>query len=263
MWASSVHKLKNIVALLCLLQSGHVLAQLNESDTAKLQVRLQATGMWQRGNVVLDLLRGRAEVVAAFGNDWTFKSQNNSLYQAFNGFKADNDLNSRNYLYFRPQSRVYPFAMAYVQTNFRRKISLRTFAGAGVTWQALRAKTHFVKLSASMVAESSRFNANLFNEAGYDGQNIIVLLRPTAYLQAAWQGWPQGPRLQLQTYWQGGIDAFANNRWLAELSLEQKLGRGFSLTGQWAYQYEQVVARGIRSTDQLFTLGLNYQIFQK
>ena len=249
-----------VIFVACLLPAR---AQLNESDTARLQIRIQATGMWQRGNVVLNLLRGRAEVVAALGNDWTFKSQNNSLYQAFNGFKVDNDLNSRNYLYFRPQNHVYPFAMAYVQTNYRRKIAMRSFAGAGITWQALHAKTHFVKLSASMVAESSRFNANLFNEPGYDGQNVISLWRPTAYLQAAWHGWPQGPRLQLQTYWQGGMDDFANNRWLAELSLEQKLGWGFSLTGQWTYQYEQVVVSGIRSTDQLFSLGLNYQIFRK
>lgn len=219
--------------------------------------------MWQRGNVVLDLLRGRVEGVVALGDDWTFKSQNNSLYQSFNGFKADNDLNSRNYLYFRPKNRFYPFAMAYVQTNYRRKIAMRSFAGAGITWQALHAKTHFVKLSASMVAESSRFNASLFNVPGYDGQNTISLWRPTAYLQATWHGWQQGPRLQLQTYWQGGLDAFANNRWLTEITIEQKLGRAFSLTGQWAYQYEQVVARGIRSTDQLFTLGLNYQILRK
>ncbi len=94
-----------------------VLAQLNESDTSRFQVRVGATGVWQQGNVDLVVLRGRLELVTNSNKRLVVKSQNNSLYQAFSGFKADNDINSRNYFYYNPQQRVYAFAMLYVQIN--------------------------------------------------------------------------------------------------------------------------------------------------
>lgn len=248
-----------VVGWLCMTSLLPARAQLNESDTAQFQLNLQATGMWQRGNVALDLLRGRAEMVALLHSHWAVKSQNNWLYQAFNGFKADNDLNSRNYLYYRPHASLYPFAMLYAQTNYRRKIAQRSFGGAGLSWQLLRRPEGFVKLSASWVYEQTNFNSLLYNESAYNGSALIQLWRPTFYVQVGWK-FANGTRLQGQIYWQGGTGGVANNRFSTELAFEQALGKGWWLRAQASYQYEQVVARNIQTTDGIYSLGLTYHL---
>lgn len=98
-------KNKLIVVIAMLLFGGIAFAQLNESDTLKFQMRGSASGSWQVGNVDLWVVRGKLDMVVNNNKSLVFKSQNNSLYQQFGSFKADNDLNSRNYLYFKPQKK--------------------------------------------------------------------------------------------------------------------------------------------------------------
>ncbi|HMP93603.1 MAG TPA: hypothetical protein PKD90_12060, partial [Phnomibacter sp.] len=93
-------------ALFC--ANASLYGQLNESDTAHFQIRISASGHWQRGNVDYVALRTRADAVWRITDGWAFKTQNASLYQSFSGRRADNDVNSRNYFYFKPQQRIYP-----------------------------------------------------------------------------------------------------------------------------------------------------------
>ena len=112
-------------------------AQINESDTARVQLRSSITGNYQQGNVQLFALRGRIELSAA-GKGFVFKLQNNGLYQSFFKTKADADIFSRNFLYYRPQQPVYPFVMGFVASNYRLKINTRVFVGGGATWQMIK-----------------------------------------------------------------------------------------------------------------------------
>ena len=80
-----------------------------------------------------------------------------------------------------PQGRVYPFAIAYVSTNFRRKIEYRYFAGAGVTWQVVKTRPWVLKLSASAVHESTQFDGTVYNRSEYDGKGKISLWRGTLH----------------------------------------------------------------------------------
>lgn len=156
-------------------------AQLNESDTVKFQLRATVSGNYQQGNVALLAIRSKLDFTYSPVKQLVLKSQNSSLYQEFGNRKADNDLFSRNYLYWRPQKKVYPFGIAYISSNFRRKIETRLFAGAGVTYQFVQKQFHVLKLSASNVYETNRFKGRVYNKREYNGSNQINLWRGTLY----------------------------------------------------------------------------------
>ncbi len=235
-------------------------AQLNESDTATFQFRAGATGALQKGNVDLLILRGRLELVSNSKRRLVFKTQNNALYQEFSGFQADNDIHSRNYLYYQPAHKVYPFAMAYLQTNYRRQIDMRGFGGVGVTWQMVQQPRANIKLSGSLVFEDTRFSAAQFNEAFYNGSHTIGLWRATAYLA----GWHRllDERLKFfyTAYWQPGLDGVANNRAQIETSLDFIILRNLSFLMQYSFYYEQIVTLPVKQHDRLLSFGLSYQL---
>ena len=104
------------------LSLGKSFAQLNESDTSKFQLRASVTGNYQQGNVEVLNLKSKIDCSFSLHENWVIKTQNNSLYQAFYPVQADNDIFSRNYIYYKPQHKFYPFAIAYISTNYRRKI---------------------------------------------------------------------------------------------------------------------------------------------
>jgi hypothetical protein len=243
-----------------LLSVNAAYAQLNESDTARFQLRAGITGVWQSGNVELLALRSRLEMVTNGKKNFVFKSQNNSLYQEFSGFKADNDLNSRNFLYYKPQKSFYPFALLYVQTNFRRKIDYRWFGGAGITWQFVRKIHSNLKLSGGMLYENTRFTVNQFNEVFYNGSENIALWRATMYL-AGWHRILNGKvKLFYNAYWQPGFEQVPNNRMQVDVGLELPVWKGLSFQTEYLLTYEQVTAQKVKEIDRLFTFGLSYQI---
>ena len=130
-----------LIGLLVVLFPAVLIAQINESDTVRFKANLSLTGAWQEGNAEVLIFRGKAEVVVSPTRAIVFKTQNAYLYQEFFKRKADEDIYSRNLLYYRPDRRFYPFLLGYLTTNFRRKVDLRYLAGGGMTWQMVRKKT--------------------------------------------------------------------------------------------------------------------------
>ena len=236
------------------------MAQLNESDTAKFQFRGGLTGALQRGNVDLLVIRGRLEIVTNSQKPFVFKSQNNSLYQEFSGFKADNDVNSRNYLYYKPFRKFYPFSMLYVQTNYRREIDSRWFGGLGYTWQVVQKPKTILKISGSLVYESTRFRSDQFNETEYNGSTEISLPRATLFL-AGWHRLADSKlRLFYSGYWQPGLDGTPNNRFQLDLGIDVPLWKGLNATVQYSFSREQVVTTTVLQKDRILTFGLSYQL---
>lgn len=254
-----MNRQKNITTLAAILLAGQLQAQLNESDTARMQMRAGITGAWQQGNVEMLTLRSRLEMVSNGLKPLVFKSQNTLLYQAFGGRKADNDISSCNYLYFYPQRKWYPFAMAYVSTNYRRKIGGRLFAGAGGTLQLIMQKNTTLKLSASMVYEQTRFKTSLYNEAGYNGSSNIKLWRATGYISGLHQLFRQKMRVYYTAYCQPGFDDVKNIRWQLDAGIDLPVWKGLSASMLYAYTYEQVVPVSVKQVDRLLTFGLSYQ----
>jgi Protein of unknown function, DUF481 len=242
-----------------ILQTGSMQAQLNESDTARMQLRAGITGAWQQGNIDLLTLRGRFEMVSNGLKPWVFKTQNTLLYQEFGGRKADNDLNSRNYLYFHPQKKVYPFAMAYISTNYRRRISSRWFAGGGATWQAVNRQNTVLKLSASMVYEQTRFKTNAFNEPAYNGSSEINLWRATGYFSGIHHLFQKHLRLYYTVYCQPGFDDAPNLRWQLDAGIDLPVWKGLNATVVYAYSFEEVVPVAVKQVDRILTFGISYQ----
>lgn len=138
-----------------------------------MQWNLGVNGIVQKGNVNVGILRAKSEGVVRYKNSLAFKTQSNLLYQEFSGYKADNDFISRNYFYYNPDARVYPFSMAYVQSNFRLKIKQHLFYGLGGTNQLLNMNDNVIKCSLSVVNETSKYVASEWNVSNYSYEEVV------------------------------------------------------------------------------------------
>lgn len=72
-----------------------------------------------------------------------------------------------------PVARVYPFAMAYVQSNFRLKIKQRLFYGLGGKIQLLNMNENVIKCSLSVVNETSKYVASEWNVSNYSYEEVV------------------------------------------------------------------------------------------
>ncbi len=238
------------------------LSQLNESDTLHYQIRASLTGNFQDGNVRFTSVRSRIDFTVTTKNSWAFKTQNSSLYQAF-AVKADNDLFSRNYLYFKPKNKIYPYAIAYISTNFRRKIDSRIFAGAGFTWQMINQPNNTLKLSANAVYENTEFNGNSFNFTEYDGEKTSTVGRGTVYLSGFHNLFEKRVRLYYDAFWQPAFTNSNDYRTEYEIGLDFPVWKGFSFNVLYTYKFENIVVTKIRQDDTILTFGLAYNFKQK
>lgn len=246
-----------LVLLLCA-AAFPLAAQLNESDTLKFQLKTGVSGNLQKGNVDLFLIRGRLEFSFIPLKTLVFKSQNSSLYQTFSGRKADNDLFSRNYLYFRPERRLYPFAISYSSSNFRRRIRFRHFTGAGLTLQMLRKPGQSVKLAFNSVFEKTQFRDDQYNIARYTGKDQISVWRTTVYVAGSHLLFQKKLRVSYDAYWQPVWGYAVNNRTQLDLAFEIPLWKGLSATALYTISREAVVISGIKPTDRILSFGITY-----
>ncbi|HRH50319.1 MAG TPA: DUF481 domain-containing protein [Panacibacter sp.] len=241
-----------------LLGLGKSFAQLNESDTAKFQLRTSVTGNYQQGNVEVLNIKSKIDFSFSPHKNWVIKSQYSSLYQAFYSAKADNDIFSRNYIYCSPQKKVYPFGIAYISTNYRRKIDTRYFAGAGITWQSINTKNTVVKFSASTVYENTKFTANNYNFAEYNGDKNINLWRGTLYAG----GWSylleKHIRLYYDAYWQPAFNNSNNYRTQIDIGADFPIWKGLSFNALYAFTHENVVIEKVIQEDKILTFGIAY-----
>lgn len=247
-----------LTTLLQLLSAGVVTAQIHEGDTLRFQVRSALTGSYQTGNVDLLAIRGKLDAVVKCTPDVVFKSQNNQLYQAFYGKKADNDMFSRNYLYYKPHQKVYPYAMAYLSTNFRRKVQLRYFVGGGATYQLIHNKSTVLKLSANAVYEQSRFSAQTFNDTYYNGSDQITVWRASVFTYGSTRLFHRRMRVYYDAFWQPAFRRSNNYRTQVDLGVELPVWKGLSFNAVFAYTRENVVPTGTVTTDQLLSFGVSY-----
>jgi Protein of unknown function, DUF481 len=238
-------------------------AQINESDTVKLQLRASVTGNYQQGNVNILAIRSKIDFTFSPVKDIVFKSQNSSLYQEFSSKKADNDLFSRNYFYYRPQRKIYPFAIAYISTNYRRRIDARMFSGAGITWQAVNKRYHVIKLSASAVYETNTFNGSSYNYAEYNGNNKINLWRGTLFMG----GWNyllnKKLRFYYDGYWQPALNNKNNYRTQFDAGVDFPVWKGLSFTALYTFTHENVTISNIKKEDKIVSFGLAYNVRTK
>jgi Protein of unknown function, DUF481 len=233
-------------------------AQLNESDTLKFQLRVSVTGNYQQGNVELLNVRNKVDFVVKLSKDVVFKSQNISLYQSFYNVKADNDFFSRNYLYYTPNNKVYPFAISYISSNYRRKVDYRHFVGAGATWRAINNKKIILKLSASAVYESTKFDGTTYNFSEFDGREKINVWRGTLYAGGGANLLDNHFRIYYNAYWQPAFENSNDYRAEFDIGLDFPIWKGFSFNTHYNYTHEQIVVNKIKQKDKLLSFGMAY-----
>lgn len=253
--------LKTLLLIIIFLWSlGKSFAQLNESDTTKFQLRASVTGNYQQGNVEVLNLKSKLDFTFSPHKNWVLKSQNSYLYQAFYSVKADNDIFSRNYMYYKPQHKIYPFAMAYISTNYRRKINNRYFVGAGATFQLINTKNNVLKLSMSAVYEATKFTSTNYNFAEYNGDKNIHLWRGTIYVS----GWnyllDKHIRLYYDAYWQPALNNSNNYRTQVDAGIDFPIWKGLSFNAIYAFTHENVVIEKVKQEDKILTFGVAYNV---
>ncbi|MEO8116741.1 MAG: DUF481 domain-containing protein [Bacteroidota bacterium] len=234
--------------------------QVNESDTAKFQLKASFTGNYQKGNVQVTTIKSRIDFSYAPVKSIVLKSQNSSLYQAFYEAKADNDIFSRNYLYFKPQHKWYPFAIGYISTNYRRKIDIRYFAGGGITYQLINKSLHVIKFSVSTVYEQTNFKVNIYNYTEYNSSDKINLWRGTLFAS----GWDylldKRLRFFYDAYWQPAFNNRNNFRTQLDTGIDFFVWKGLSFTMAYSFAHENVVIKNVQPEDKILTFGLAYNL---
>ena len=237
-------------------------AQINESDTVHYQVRASINGNYQKGNVDILVIRSRLDFLWTLQKDIVFKSQNNSLYQSFYDKKADNDVFSRNYLYFRPLSKIYPFAIAYISANYRRKIDKRYFVGLGGTLQLINTKNHVLKMSLSAIYEQTAFTESLFNHIEYNGRKNIQVWRATAYISGVHYLFNKRLRLFYDAYGQPALARADKNNYRTQFDIgfDVPMWKGLSLNALYTFTHENLVVQKIKNDDKILAFGLSYQL---
>ncbi|WP_027001766.1 DUF481 domain-containing protein [Hugenholtzia roseola] len=251
--------MKNLLFIFLLFPLS-LFAQINESDTAKIKGNLALTGFWQGGNVETLVLRAKMDLSLKPLKVLVFKTQNAYLYQEFFKQKADEDIFSRNFLYFKPENKIYPFLLGFISTNFRRKIDLRYFVGAGATWQIVRKKNHLLKTALSAEYEDTKFAQNNFNENQYDGSTHLRTWRATAWIFGKHHLANDKIILSYESYIQPSIEEANNFRWQAEASADFPLSKHVSFRMSYLYTFEKIVIENQRQQDRILTFGLNLKI---
>jgi len=230
-------------------------AQLNESDTLTIQAKLSLSGFWQRGNVETSIFRGRTDLSIRPWKKWVYKNTNSYVYQAFGKEKADEDFLSLNFLYFNPDRKVYPLALAFLSTNFRRAIDSRYLIGAGVTYQVLRKEKSTLKFSLTCEYEATNFNQTTFNRSEFNGQEEINTLRSTLWVYGRYQLFQKRMILTHESYVQPSLESSENFRWRAEVGLGFPIWKFLDFTINYINTFESIVIIDQVQEDRFLTFG--------
>lgn len=238
-----------------------LIAQINESDTLKLKASLSLTGFWQGGNVETLIFRAKSDLSFKPWKKWVFKTQNSYVYQEFGKEKADEDILSLNFLYFNPEKKLYPLVLGFVSTNFRREIDLRYLVGAGVTYQILRKKKHWLKVSLTAEYEETDFAQATFNRSEYNGNSSIDTFRGTIWLNGQYHLFKDKLVLSHENYFQPSLEAGNNFRWRGDIGIELPVWKFLNFKINYLNTFESLVIEGQKQEDRFLTFGFTIKSY--
>jgi len=247
--------------LFCTLLLGLLLpkmsfAQLTEADTANFAFQAGSTGYFSSGNVERLLLRNNLSV-AVLDNKKGFglKSSNTYVYGTFGNFKTEDDLFSRNFLYFKPKARVYPYLMYFFGQDFRHRIWQRHQAGVGGSLRLLQTKDNQLKFSLTVSREFTQYHSANFQEYDNEGSRELTLNRLTlsffgrhhfGKLRFGYELWAQPALSDTPETFRYHTDAFLN----------YKIGKIISLQTALNVNYEELALVGVERNDVVWSFGV-------
>lgn len=234
-------------------------SQLNESDSIKWQIKFNAAGSILDGNVARTLLLNRLEL-AKVNRKFGVSTRNDYQYGSTRYVLTENDVISYNFIYLKPLSKVYPYLMALVETNYRRKIDFRYQVGPGVSWNVIRTKASAVKLSATATYEHTRYGGTLFDDARYNGSTVIETWRATCRVFGK-HVVDKRMRISYEFWWQQSLSESFNYRYHTEEALEFPISKRISLRTAFRYSFENVELVGLKPFDLFWTYGFTIANF--
>jgi hypothetical protein len=221
-------------------------AQLTDIDTAGFQLRLSSQGSLLMGNVERLLLMPSAEL-ALVREMWGVKTSNTYQYGTFAKRKTEDDVVSRNFIYLFPKTSFYPYAMIWLERNFRRGIDFRYQAGIGASYVLFTEEHHRLKLSLTLTREVSAFKTNL----------AIATTRFTARLLGKHVLFDNALRLRYEIWIQPSLEDSKNLRSHIDSILEIPLSTHLSLLASLNFTRESIVLPTVRENDMLLLFGFS------
>ena len=244
--------------LVCLCLLGLALpinAQLLEADTARWAYGLTGNLYLSKGNVDRLLLRTDASV-KHLGEGWGFASEQTYQYGTFGPLRTENDVFSRNFAYLKPQKRVYPYLMVWLERNLRKQINFRYQIGPGISADIVKQSNYLLKVSLTATWEHSRFAGNDFVNADPQASPDIATPRLTPRLFGEHRMFAGRLLLQHETWFQQSLRFRANRRFHQVLVWQLPLGKVFAFRSRLDYMYEHVGLRGVAQGDLYLTAGV-------
>lgn len=244
---------------LFLIAWANLFAQLNESDSIRWQVKFNATASVLDGNVARTLLLTRIEVAHA-NERWGISTRNDYQYGRTFYNLTENDVISYNFIYIKPLARVYPYVMGLVETNLRRRIDFRYQVGPGVSWNVVRKKTSFVKLSVTGTYENTQYNGSVFDDEQYNGYTVLDTWRLTGRIFGKHRLLDK-VRISYEFWWQQSLSDRVNYRFHTEEAVELPVTKHIAFRTAVRYSYENIELVGLKPYDLFWTYGLTITNF--
>ncbi len=236
-------------------------AQLNESDSIKVKAQLSLTGFWQSGNVETLIFRAKSDLSIKPWKNTVFKTQNSYVYQEFGKEKADEDILSLNFLYFNPEKKLYPLILGFLSTNFRREIDRRYLVGAGLSYQLIKKKKDWLKVSLTAEYEETDFASAQFNHTEYNGNRVINTFRTTIWVNGQYHLFKGKLILTHESYFQPSLEASNNFRWRSDLGIELPVWKFLNFKVNYLNTFESLVIQGQEQEDRFLTFGFTLKSY--
>lgn len=233
-------------------------AQLNESDTISWQLKYNSTATVIQGNFSRTLLLNRLEFAHA-SPQWGLSTRTDYQYGRTFKRQTEDDWVSYNFLYLKPMAKVYPYVMGLAETNLRRLIDFRYQVGPGITWNAHRSEKSILKLSLTGTYENTNFNGSSYNEASYDGKEVVDTWRVTGRFFGKLT--LRNIRLSGEFWWQQSVVDATNYRFHTEEAVEWPITKKIALRTVLRYSYERIAIVSLKNYDLFFTYGLSISNF--
>lgn len=218
--------------------------------------KISGTAFVNTGNVERVLLRGEA----GFSHHnplWAAATTNSYLWGTFGSFRTENDWSSRNHVYLFPEARIYPFAMHWLETSYRRRIDVRNQAGAGATWAIVSAPQTILKLSLMLSGEATDYAAAANLPDGALQSTERPLMRGTPRLYFRQNLGSESTALISELWYQQALQTQNDYRWHWETGIEWALGQTLSLKTLLVYHYESAIPQRVVREDLAWTFGVS------
>lgn len=220
----------------------------------ELLAKVSGTAFVNTGNVERILLRGDA-ALSHHNPVWAAATTNSYLWGTFGAFRTENDWSSRNHFYLFPEARLYPFAMHWLETSYRRRINLRNQVGAGATWAIISAPQTILKFSLMLSGEATDYGAEANLPDGTPQSTARPLMRGTPRLYFRQNLGSENTALISELWYQQALQTQNDYRWHWETGIEWALGKTLSLKTLIVYHHESAVPQRVVRDDIAFTFG--------